>query len=81
MVETLARLPYTRAMKRSSLATILRASANDLLDSLDLRSRPRTITMQRGESVAAAWQATGMYLRRAMDEYAQSAGPTRPRRK
>jgi hypothetical protein len=80
MIEPPTILRYNKAMKHASFADILEASWGDILNSLDLRSRPaRPPVLQRGQTVEHAWAATGMYLRRAMERYEQTA-PT-PSRK
>jgi hypothetical protein len=58
-------------MKRTSFTTILRQSANDILDSLDMRPHTRYVPARRGQSVEHAWTATGSYLRKALDHYGQ----------
>jgi hypothetical protein len=73
MIETPTILRYNESMKSASFADILTASWSDILDSLDLRTRPsRRPVLQRGQTVEHAWAATGMYLRRAMSQYEQT---------
>jgi hypothetical protein len=80
MIVTPVAMRYHRAMKRASFTDILKASWNDILDSLDMRPRPsRYPVLRRGQTIEHAWAATGMYLRRAMDQYEQTA-PSRSRK-
>jgi len=75
MIETSALMRYHNLMKHTSLADILTASWNDLLGSLDMRPRPsQPPVLRRGQTVENAWAATGMYLRRAIDQH----GPNSP---
>lgn len=73
MIELTLPLRYNEAMKRVSFPTIAAASVERLLNSLDLRERPRYRPLEPGETVAAAWAATGGYLRTAMDHYDQAS--------
>lgn len=78
MLEARTRLPYHILMKRSSLINILRQSADDILNSLDMRQRrSQPQPLRPGETVEAAWLNTGAYLRKAMDEYGPISSETR----
>jgi hypothetical protein len=71
MVERVMTLTYNKIMERSSSATNFQAAFNRLLDSLDVRHQRQRTPLRPGETVESAWRNTGMYLRRAMDQYDQ----------
>ena len=77
MLEAAAQLAYHGTMKQSRFTRILRASANDILDSLDMRSSRKHVVIRPGQSVEDAWAATGNYLRSAMDYYAPTSAKGR----
>ena len=64
MVESATAGAYYKGMKKLSPIS--------LVDSLDLRYKPRRVQTRPGESVAEAWAATGTYLRKALSDYGTS---------
>ncbi len=80
MVELVYHMPYHKTMKRSSLTNIIRESVSDFLDALDMREHSQPRRLQPGETIETAWQSTGTYLRKAMDQYGPVSPQTAPAR-
>jgi hypothetical protein len=76
MIETIRRIAYNADMKRTQFSQILRGSANDLLNSLDMRRGYQPAVVRPGATVELAWAATGRHLRKALAQYGGSASRT-----
>jgi hypothetical protein len=68
MVEATRNLPYDEAMKRS-VSPSSQTSAIAPMSFLDLRQEPAPVTLYPGQTIEAAWAATGMYLKKALSRY------------
>lgn len=76
MFEALLALPYHRGMTVSHRSGFARR----IISFMNLTEQPQPLAIRSGDSVAAAWAATGGYLRRAMSSH-ETAHPKPARAK